>query len=53
MSKVKVILNLILDIPKRLTSNISVFAIIKNSKISKLSAICGGTRFYNSKLDDY
>ena len=44
---------MLLNLPLRLFSKISVFAIIKKSIIHSTASIQSGTRFYNSRIEDY
>lgn len=54
MNKVKQFLVQICNYPKRIINkNISLFALVKNSSVSKKSRISPFTKFYSSKIDDY
>lgn len=49
----KMIVSTVINFPARCFSKISPFALIRNSKISRKSAILSATRFYSSSVDDY
>ena len=53
MRKLKLIITTLLLLPRRIFSNISPLALIRESRISKKSAILSGSRFYNSSIGDY
>jgi acetyltransferase-like isoleucine patch superfamily enzyme len=53
MRKLKLIIATLLLLPLRIFSNISPLALIRESRVSKKSAILSGSRFYNSSIGDY
>lgn len=53
MRKIRLLIATFLMFPLRVFSNISPFAWIRESTISKKAGILSGTRFYKSSIDDY
>ena len=53
MRKLKLIITTLLLLPRRIFSNISPLALIRESRISKKSVVYSGTRVYKSSIDDY
>lgn len=48
-----VILRNVIDVPRRLTTHVSVFAVLQEAKIHKTAAVCFKVRFYRSRLWRY
>lgn len=53
MRKLNTVFKNIIEFPLRIFSHISPFVILRNSKVSRKSAILSGTRFYDSNIGDY
>ncbi len=53
MRKILLIVKIIILVPIRLFTKISPLALIRNSSVSKKSAVLTGTRLYGSTVDDY
>jgi acetyltransferase-like isoleucine patch superfamily enzyme len=53
MKKLLIMLRIIIAIPTRLFSKLSIFSAILNSTVDKTAAISANTRFYNSKIGKY
>lgn len=53
MKALRLLLEMIITLPRRLFSNISVFSIVKDSQVHKTSAIDFGSKLYWSRIGKY
>lgn len=53
MRRMLVIMKNLVNMPKRIFSKISIFAVIQDSKINEKAAISAGTKFYRSYIEKY
>lgn len=53
MRKLKIILRMIYQLPLRIFSKISFFALIVNARVDKNAAVGSFTRFYHGEIDRY
>jgi len=53
MRRLLVLIKNLISLPMRLSSHISLFAILQGSDVDKTAAVSSGARFYRSKLGKY